>query len=200
MPTNTIAPWGELVAGREQMTADDLLALPDDGRIYELVEGRLVRASPSGGGASRLGVDLATVINVFVRTHGLGAITMADGEYVLSKPGEKVTALAPDIAFVRAERVPAQTSPEYDKAWPLAPDLVVEVASPNQYRPEMAAKARLYLEARVRLVWIVWPKRRQIDVWLPGATEVTMTLQVGDTLDGLDVLAGFRYPVERVFG
>ena len=66
---------------------------------------------------------------------------------------------------------PARTSPEYSKAWPLAPDSVVEVASPYQCRPEMRAKIRLYLSASARLVWVIWPRQQQVDVWRMGHDE-----------------------------
>jgi Uma2 family endonuclease len=183
------------------MTVDDLLALPQDEWLYELVEGRLVRMPASGGAASRIAARLVIALGQFVEAGDLGAITGADGEYDLTQPGDaQETALAPDVAFVRADRVPASDSPEYQKAWRLAPDLVAEVVSPNQYRPEMAEKARRYLAAGVRLVWIIWPKYQQVEVWRPGDAQATTTLGVGDLLDGLDVLPGFIYPVGRLLG
>jgi Uma2 family endonuclease len=81
-----------------------------------------------------------------------------------------------------------------------APDLAVEVASPNQFRPEMAAKAQLYLQRGVRLVWVVWSADRQIDVWHPGSDEPVVTLGTNDHLDGGDVLPGFTHPVADLFG
>ena len=132
------------------MSVDDLLALPDDEWHYELVEGRLVRMPPSGVPASRLAMRLGARLTTYVEDHNLGIVTGTDGGFTLSKG----TTLAPDIAFVRADRVLPPTSPDYDKPWPLAPDLVVEIASPNQSRPKMAAKATRYLQAGVRLVWV----------------------------------------------
>lgn len=200
MAHETLAPWAEIVPGSTYpMSVDELLALPDDGRMYELVEGRLVRMPPCGGGASRMGGNLLTIINNYVRPRDLGAVTGADGEYVLSAPGEPPTALAPDIAFVSAARLPARDTPEWDRPWHLAPDLAVEIASPNQYRPEMAAKARLYLDAGVKLVWVVWPKLKQVDVWRSGSLQPVATLGVCDTLDGLDALPGFMHSVADLF-
>lgn len=200
MAHDTFAPWGEVVPGVDHpMSIDELLELPDDGRMYELVEGRLVRMLPSGGGASGMAVSLSSAIYNFVQAHHLGRVTGADGEFVLSKPGEKVTAFAPDVAFVRTDRLPPRNSPEWDRAWHLAPDLAVEIASPNQYRPEMAAKVKRYLEAGTRLVWVVWPKYQQVDVWRPGTDQLMMVLGIDDSLDGLDVLPGFTHPVAKRF-
>lgn len=63
----------------------------------------------------------------------------------------------------------------------------------------MAAKAKRYLEAGVRLVWIVWPRYRQVDVWRPGADHPIATVNSGDSLDALDVLPGFTYSLSDLF-
>ena len=200
MAHETLAPWAELVPDTGPMTVQELLALPDEGGwMYELVEGRLVRMPSSGGEASIIGLRLAMAIFAFVEARGLGVVTGADGTFDLTQPGDAgETALVPDLAFVRAERVPPRSSPEYASAWKLAPDLVAEIASPSQYRPEMKAKAERYLAAGVRLVWVVWPRYQQVDVWRPGNSAATV-LSSGDLLDGLDVLPGFSYPVADLF-
>jgi len=100
----------------------------------------------------------------------------------------------PDVGFYSAWREPP-VGPE--KPYPFAPDLAVEVAAPTQYRPAMRAKAERYLAGGAALVWVVWPKRRQVDVWRPGAAPVTLT--IGDTLDGEGVVQGFTYPVADLF-
>lgn len=74
-----------------------------------------------------------------------------------------------------------------------APDLAVEIASPTRFRPEMGAKAWSWLRRGAWLVWVVWPRRRQVDVWVPGH-EAPVTLGIGDALDGADVLPDLRIP------
>lgn len=190
-----LAPWGEIVPRDGPMTVDELLALPDDGMMYELVKGRLIRMAPSGVEASIIGTRLGARLTVYVEEHNLGIVTVADGTYDLGGGN----ALAPDVAFVQAKRALPPESPLFDKAWPIAPDLAVEVASPNQYRPEMRAKAMVYLDAGTRMVWVVWPKRRQVDIWLTSGEKPAETLGVADTLDGRDVVTGFSYPVAQLF-
>ena len=81
-----------------------------------------------------------------------------------------------------------------------APDLVIEIASPNDFRPQMEEKAKIYLEAGVRLVWVVWPNRQIIDVWQPTKLDApSSVLEVTDTLDGRDVIPGFTCPVSAIF-
>lgn len=86
------------------------------------------------------------------------------------------------------------------KPIPFAPDLAVEVSSADQQPDDLAAKARTYLDGGTRLVWVVWPDLRQIDIWRAGrSVGPAATLGVDDTLDGDDVLPGFSYPVAAVF-
>lgn len=194
-----LAPWAEIVPNMPHMTADALAALPDDDWQYELVRGVLVRMPLSGGEASKIAARLLSHLTVFVEEHGLGDTTGADGGYRPDPVHREGTELAPDVAFVQAGRAPAPDSPDYAKAWPLAPDLAVEVASPNQYRPEMGAKARLYLSFGTRLVWVIWPRYRQVDVWHSGDMDASGTLSPEDVLDGEDVVPGFTYPIARLF-
>ncbi len=198
-PPSPVAPWAEIVPDAPYpMTTDELHALPDDGWTYELVHGVLVRMPLSSGGASSIGMRLAARLTVHVEDNGLGVVTCEQGGYRLDPAHPRDTEVGPDVAFVRADRVPPPTSPAYDEAWPLAPDLAVEVASKNQYAPGMGAKARLYLTFGTRLVWVVWPRYQWVDVWRPG-DETPTPRGVEDTLDGEDVVSGFTYQIARLF-
>jgi Uma2 family endonuclease len=199
MSQDTLASWSEPADAGPWMTADDLARLPDDARGYELVEGRLVRMSPTGGEHSYIAMDLGAVLHTFVKMHHLGIVLGAETGFLLSHPGELDTVLAPDVAFVRADRVPPKGSAEWRGFWRLAPDLVVEVASPSQRRPELAQKAHRWLAAGARLLWVIWPASREIDVWRPGADAPVMTFGIADTLDGLDVVPGFAYAIKHLF-
>lgn len=196
LSAESVAPWAEIVPNTGPMTVDDVLRLPDDGCHYELVEGRLVRMPPSGIRATSIGTIIGAALLAFTRPRRMGVVTGEQGGYRLSS----TTELMPDVGFIRAERLPQPTSPDYDKIAPVAPDLAVEVASPNQYRSAMRRKARLYLDAGTQLVWIVWPKRREIDVWeASNVQRQVKTLCLDDTLDGGSVLPGFTYPVADIF-
>jgi len=197
-PPPPLAPWAEIVPHMPPMTVDDLHAIPDDGWTYELVHGVLVRMPLSSGGASNIGSRLLGRVITYVEDNGLGAVTGEQGGYRLDPAHPRDTEVAPDVGFVRAERVPAPDSSDYYKAWPLAPDLAVEVASENQFAPGMAAKAQTYLAFGTRLVWVIWPRYQRVDVWRPGDDTPT-PLGVDDTLSGEDVVPGFTYPIARLF-
>jgi Uma2 family endonuclease len=95
--------------------------------------------------------------------------------------------------------LPQPGTAAWDEFWQLAPDLVVQVVSPSESRPKMEERARQWLAAGVQLVWLIWPKAKQVEVWRPGAAKPVQTLGVSDMLDGLDVVPGFTYPVARLF-
>lgn len=202
----TIAPWAEPVPGVDHgVTADELLRWPDDAQHlwqYELVGGRLVRIAPPGFEHGELTHNLSAPLHLYVKAHALGVVTAAATGYLLSRPGEEDTVLAPDIAFVSAARLadqPSPGNPARRRFLRVAPDLAVEVPSPDQYRPEMAAKARQYLAAGVRLVWVVWPDRREVADWRPGSAEPAATLGSDDWLDGEGIVPGFRLRVAELF-
>jgi Uma2 family endonuclease len=100
---------------------------------------------------------------------------------------------APDVAFVRAERVPQARVPGFPA---LAPDLVAEVVSPSDRAVDVAEKALAWLDAGVHLVWVVDPVNRTVTVHSPGGTRV---LRGGDELSGQDVLPGFALSLEDLW-
>ena len=185
-----LAPWAEPVL----MTAEELLRLPEDGWCYELVEGRLVRMSPTGAEHGRIVIALLLAVDRFVEERHLGEIFPAETGFWISPGGEPDTVLAPDLAFVRAGREPDAGMKSFPR---LAPDLVAEVISPSQGRSDMGAKAQLWLEAGVRLVWIVVPEARVVEVWRDLQLMRILTAQ--EDLSGEDVLPGFVLPVASLF-
>jgi len=186
--------WGERVTGAPYpFRVADLARLPDDAYTYEIVEGELIRMPGSGIEASEIALRLGHFLLSFVLPRKLGRVTGADGTFDLTRPGDPAdTALVPDTAFVAAGRLVGRVT-GYAK---IAPDLAAEVASPYQYHPEMDKKATLYIERGVRLVWIIWPSRQEVDVWRPASPAAPVaTLGIADSLDGLDVLPGFTLPI-----
>jgi len=177
------------------MTVDLLLELPDDCYMYEVVNGTLVRMAGSGEDATRLALRVGARLLTYAEDQRLGVVTGADGVYKF--PGAE-TGLLPDVGFYALERHPRHH--DTSRPIPFAPDLAVEVASPSQDADAMAAKARAYFAGGTQLVWVIWPQAWHIDVWRPDRLDgPTATLNIGDSLDGEDVVPGFSYPVARVF-
>src|SRR5579862_8054054 len=99
-PSNTLAPWAEIVPGIGPVTVADLLTLPDDGWRYEVVEGVLVRVAGSGDLATNIAAVILSTLLIYVRPRRLGRVTGADGVYRF--PGAE-TGLIPDVGFYGAQ-------------------------------------------------------------------------------------------------
>jgi Uma2 family endonuclease len=185
-----LAPWAEPVLTK----ADELLVLPDDEWSYELVEGRLVRMSPTGGRHGRIVMALLLAVGGFVEERHLGAVFPGETGFLVSSAGAPDTVLAPDLAFVGAGREPDPVAEGYPR---LAPDFVVEVASPSQGHVEMGTKAQRWLSAGVRLVWLVFPVELSVEVWRGGTAKHIVV--AGEDLSGEEILPGFVFPVRKLF-
>lgn len=180
-------------------TAEELFRMPNDGAGYELVKGELRRKgdphkmSPTGFKHGTIVARLTVALGQYVEEHDLGEVTGAESGFKLASNPDTVR--APDVGFVRRERIPAGDLTE--KFWPGAPDLAVEVISPNDNLNDVDEKVADYLDAGVRLVWLVNPKMRTVTEHQPNSEP--RTLSESDTLDGADVVKGFQYSVAKLF-
>ena len=175
------------------VTAEELIRLPDDNCRYALVGGELQRMNPAGFEHGAVIVNLTIPLGQHVKAHRLGVVCGAETGFVLARNPD--TVLAPDIAFVRRDRVPATGRPTF--FWEGAPDLAVEVTSPGDSRPEVARKVEAWLSAGTLVVWVVDPKRASVAIHEPGCA--VRRLGESDTLDGAPLLPGFSLPVREIF-
>ena len=177
---------------RRLMTADDLLGLPDDGRRHELIRGELRTMPPAGWGHSRISLGAAISLDAYVEAHDLGEVVGEPGFRLETGPD---TVRAPDVAFVRKGRIPQGSARRGFYAG--APDLAIEVISPNDVYAEVDAKVTEWLEHGTRLAFVVNPRRLTVSVRRPGQPE--RTLGIDDVLDGEDVVPGWRLAVRDLF-
>jgi Uma2 family endonuclease len=161
------------------------------GRLFELVDGTLVE-KPMGQVEAYLTAELMGQLWLFLQTHALGYLTGADGGMRVV-PG---LVRLPDISFIAWDQLPSrEVSPE---TYPhLSPALAVEVLSRSNTRREMQRKRKEYFLGGTRLVWIIDPRKRTVEVWT--SPDDCVTLIETDTLDGGDVLPGFRLPLRELF-
>ncbi len=173
------------------MTAEELMARPDDGWRYELIAGSPRRMPLGGLEHGWIGAKFLLPVSDFVRRRNLGIVVF---DVLFRFERDPDHALVPDIAFIRTERLPPRDT--WHRVAELPPDLVLEVVSPNDSGPEIAEKIAYYLAHGVPLVWVAYPRRREIAVHRTGTN---LTLTVGDTLGGGEVLPGFAVPVAELF-
>ncbi len=176
------------------ITADDLLRLSSDGVRGELIRGILSETTPTGHEHGQIAANLTILLGVFVKPRKLGALTTSDSGVQLEHNPDTVR--EPDVAFFSAERSPPdERVTGYAQ---VAPDLAVEIVSPPDRLSAVNDKALMWLRYGVRLVWVVRPDERRVDVHRDGYPVAALT--ESDALDGQDVLPGFSCPVREVFG
>jgi Uma2 family endonuclease len=174
----------------EIRTAEELLRNPQIGRC-ELVRGELHMMSPSGAQHGIVAGNLFMAVGGHVRAHGLGRTFAAETGFLIREDPDTVR--APDVAFVRTGRPPTPPRGFY----PGAPDLAVEVLSPDDRPGYVREKAAEWLEAGARAVWVVDPDARAVTVHEPRRKP--RTHGEADTLHGGGVLPGFEMPVRAIF-
>ena len=182
-----------MIAAQRLLSADDLLTLPDDGASrYELVRGVLSTMPPPGMAHGACASNINELLRVAARAAGAGRVFTETGFLLRHDPD---TVRGPDVAFVRASRLPPRD--QWRGYFQGAPDIAVEIVSPGNTAAEIAEKVAEYLAAGARLVWVAHPVRLTVTVHRADGT-ITLLYET-DTLTGEDVLPAFRARVADLF-
>jgi Uma2 family endonuclease len=170
---------------------DEYINRPENAdRLFEYIGGEIVEV-PSNTYASEIGYNIGFPIKLFLRDNNIaGHVTGEAGGYMVL--GERY---APDVAYISSARQPELAKAGHN---PIPPELAVEVAFPSTYKTqeELRIKVANYLSAGT-MVWIVRPETKIIEVYTPGRQ--VLILGINDTLDGGDVLPGFKLAVRDIF-
>lgn len=175
------------------VTAEELLAMPDDGLRRELVRGEIREMSPAGHEHGRIAMRVGSRLDQHVEANGLGTVYAAETGFTIASDPDTVR--APDAAFVRRERVG-----EVDRLtgyWPGAPDLAVEVVSPTDRYTDVEEKVFEWLDAGTQMVLVVNPAKRSAAVYRSRHDITVLTEE--DHIDGADVVPGWSVPVADLF-
>jgi len=174
-------------------TAEQLLAMPDDGNRYELIRGVLSMMSPAGSEHGRIACRILARLAVHVEQHGLGETYAAETGFRIAESPDTVR--APDAAFISRHRLEA-VAPTRGYL-PLAPDLVVEVVSPSDSYSDVETKATDWINAGSRIVLVVDPVNLTIHVY-ESNTEIRLLRSGGEFRAG-DVCGDWRLQVDDAF-
>jgi len=158
-------------------------------RLFELIDGAFVEKEMGSYLPSYIAFLIGTYVNFYLFSNPIGRITGADGTFELPNSDRVI----PDVAFISLQRMPAL--PERIALVP--PDLAVEVMSRNDKVKNLRQKAQRYLDNGTRLVWLVFPATRTVEVYDGDEDVVTLTMQ--DTLTGGTVLPDFTLSVTKLF-
>lgn len=183
------APVGVPVADRIY-TPDDLLKMDTS---CELVDGRLVERN-MGTLSCRIAHIINSRLEIFTQEHQLGAVFGGDCSYqAFGDDGSNVR--KPDGSFVLKGRFPNDVFPEGHTQF--APDLVLEVVSPNDLAREVDAKVEEYIQAGIPLIWVVFPDTQHVLVY--QLDKDVKRLGIEDELSGESVVPGFSLALSKVF-
>ena len=175
------------------MTAEEFLDMPDDGLRYELVSGELVRMAAAKNYHGEIAAYVTGSLVPYVRRNRLGKVYIADTGFVLSLDPDHIR--IPDVSFVKRENIERIGRP--DSLWPEPPDLAIEVVSPSDRYSDVQEKVFNYLESGTLMVVALDSRVRTAAVYR-SPTDITI-LTEADTLDGGDVVPGWRMPVSEIF-
>ncbi len=165
-----------------------------DEALYEIINGRRTVLPPMSIFAAWIATRLRTYLSSFSDMNRVGRV-VTEGLFILDS--EKNLRRRPDVAFVSAGRWPLDRRLPAHGDWEVVPDIVVEVASPNDLLEIVLAKVSEYFSYGVRQAWLVIPSQEQIYVY-DSPTQVRM-LSGADVLDGGEILPGFRLSLATLF-
>jgi Uma2 family endonuclease len=162
--------------------------------LYEVVNGQIVESSPMGSYENDIANLLAELLNETARKDRLGrafveALFLIDVDQNLKR--------RPDLAFVSSARWPLGRRVPHEEAWEMVPDLAVEVVSKSNGAEEIVEKVGEYFQTGSRLVWVVYPRARQVYVYT-SPIQVRILPESAD-IDGGEVVPGFRLSLKRLF-
>ncbi len=177
--------------GDHLITGDELLAMGDTGPC-ELIDGRIVRMRPTGGEHAAIEAALTAKLHSYVRERRIGWVLGGEvGIYIRRSPDRVRGA---DAAFVSRERMPTRPGRRFLE---VAPELVIEVLSPDDCWQDIRQKIEEYFEIGVERVWVVEPENRAVLVY--RSPDESERMREGDVLEGHGTLEGFRLPVAELF-
>ena len=183
-----------MTTAKKLLTADELLALPDDGKWYELVRGELIEMPPPGFMHTAVTGQIGWLIGTFFRQNRLPFVDGPEAAAYIERGPDTVRAA--DYALISREGIP-ELLPQRGYVFGLIPDLVVEVVSPGRRRATAENRAQMWLDAGVRLVLTAYIETNEIATHHDDGA--VRRFSIGDTLTLDPVLPGFACPVADIF-
>ncbi|MBI1878810.1 MAG: Uma2 family endonuclease [Chloroflexi bacterium] len=173
------------------VTGEALAEMGDIGRC-ELVEGKIIMRSPTGWRHGKYERRLGNALGDFVDEHSLGEVLVGEvGIYTGRNPD---TIRGADVIFISNERLAQIKSASF---LDVAPELVVEIMSPDDRWTEVKQKIHEYFSIGVILVWVADPADKSVSVYR-SLTDVRIFTE-NDTLNGEEAMPGFNVSVANLF-
>ena len=175
-------------------TEEDLQALPSDGFDHELVNGELVMSPKNNFEHENICANLLFALKQFNRAHRLGLVLGSNAGFWMANRNCR----APDVSFIPKDRLSALGfSPASRRFFPGAPDLAVEILSPNNTRAEIDERLKDFFSSGTQIAWIIDPPTESVQVC--HSLTNRQLLGPGANLDGEHLLPGFQFPTADLF-
>jgi len=175
-------------------TEEELQALPEDGYVHEVVNGELVVSPKNDFYHGRICMRLSTALHLHATQRRLGAVLDSSTGFWMKNRNCR----APDISFISKTRLDRLGfKPSSRKFFPGAPDLAVEILSPNNTRREIDERLKDFFASGAQIAWVINPDLEAVEVC--HALEKRQLLGPGGFLDGEHLLPGFRYAIADLF-
>ncbi|MGI2905962.1 Uma2 family endonuclease [Tolypothrix sp. VBCCA 56010] len=184
---------------------NNVLKLSDD-QFYQLCRdnpdvkfernafGELIIMSPTGGETGKCNASMTADFIIWNRQTKLGEVFDSSTCFKLPNGADR----SPDVSWIKLERWNALTSKQREKFPPIAPDFVLELMSPSDSLSETQAKMQEYMNAGVKLGWLIDRKTRRVEIYRQGQQKEV--LESPTSLSGEDILPGFVLDLLFVWG
>ncbi len=176
---------------KRKLSYEEYLALPDDGRIVEWVNGEIITHMPATPLHQNVVIFLIKLLSNYIDRLNLGHLLAAPVEVRLWPNGP---AREPDVLFIGRERLAQLTERRFEGG----PDLVVEVVSTGSLTIDPVDKFLAYEQANVSEYWIIDPRphQQQADFYIRDAGGRFAAAPLDDEgVFASAVLPGFRLNV-----
>jgi Uma2 family endonuclease len=180
------------VIERKKWTEAELQALPDDGFNYEIVDGELVMSPKNNPEHGHICARLSSALVSHVDRQRLGGIFDSSTGFWMQNENLR----APDISFVSKDRLKGIKRPARS-FFRFAPDLAIEVLSPNNTRAEGQERLRDFFSSGTKLAWIIDPESKSAEICY--SLEKRRLVGPNGELNGENIVAGFRYKLADLF-
>jgi Uma2 family endonuclease len=182
------------MAAKTLITLEEFDALPDDGFRHEINRGELITVTLPMPRHNRVIRRILRLFERYLDQNPVGEMFLPDTPYILSLQGEPVTLRGPDLTFISRTRLAAL---DEDRGIQGAAELTIEVVTPSDTSAELMEKVAQYLKAGGKLVWVVYPKEREVRVF--EASGAMRILDADDAIGAPDLLPGFSARVAGFF-
>jgi Uma2 family endonuclease len=170
------------------LTAEEFAHLPDYERA-ELLNGDVLHTMPSNPIHGLIAAELVSQLKLWIKQTRSG-IAGTDGGFILGRNPDRVR--GPDVWFIRAQRIPHMS----EGFWEVAPDVIAEIISSSDTAEVIKGKLQDYFQAGTQLVWLVYPRFKQVEAHRPNGTMRIFGIE--DRLES-EILPGFSSNVAELF-